>query len=182
MYVTDYYYDYVFARDMLLKMDSHTLFDTVQFDKMTVQYTSKYVLAEKKNILPAVLALELFTGQKPRLTRAKKSVAAFKLKEDTLLGCTVTLRQQPMRTFLGRFVHVLLPRFKRFEAVVPSHTQNHVHLGVKQLLFFPALEKNVEMFEFLPGCSVHVHTTARTHAEKLLLCSAFKLPVLFLKA
>jgi large subunit ribosomal protein L5 len=182
MHFTDYYSDSLFARDMLLKMNYHSLFDIVQFEKLTVQYTSKYVIADKKNILPAVLALELLTGQKPRLTRAKKSVAAFKLKEKTLLGCTVTLRAQAMHTFLEHLVHVLLPRFKRFQALVPSCTQKHLHLGVEQLLFFPSLEKSVELFEFLPGCSVHVHTTANAHAEKLLLCSAFKLPVAFSKA
>jgi large subunit ribosomal protein L5 len=177
MHWDDYYYAHVFSRDMFLKMDREAPL-LVHFKELTIQYTSKYVLTEKKNILPACVFVQLCGGQSPQMTRAHRSIASFKLREDTVIGCGVTLRKQYLHSFLDGLVNVMLPRIKRLESIVPTRSQHHVHMGLDQLLFFPPLEKSVEMFEFLAGCTVHVHTTATCHVEKLLLCSAFHLPVL----
>jgi large subunit ribosomal protein L5 len=176
MDMTTYVFRTMFARDMLMKMHYGSSFDIVRFKKVTVQYTSKYMLAEPKNILLPCVALQLVTGQTPHVRRAAQSVAAFKLKKSQVLGCAVTLRKEKMYRFMTQCVHVLLPQFKDYASLPVSALQPNVHFGVEQLLFFPALEKHVDIFEPLEGCSVHVHTTAKTQAETLLLCSGLKLP------
>ena len=91
MDATKYVFHSVFARDMVVKMHYGSHFDIVQLKKS--QYnTSKYMLAEPKNILLPCVALQLLTGQTPHVTRAAQSVAAFKLKK-TKYGCAVTLRK-----------------------------------------------------------------------------------------
>jgi large subunit ribosomal protein L5 len=174
MDMTKYVFDAVFARDMVVKMAYDSSFDVVQLTKVTVHYTSKYMLAEPKNMLLPSVALQLVTGQTPHVTRAAQSVAAFKLKKNQVLGCAVTLRHLLMYRFVTQCVHVLLPRVKDFTSL--PLTTSHVHFGIAQMLFFPALEKHVDVFETLEGCSVHVHTTAKTPVEAVLLCSALKLP------
>ena len=191
MDMTKYVYQSVFARDMVAKMQYGSSFDIVQLKKVTVHYTSKYMLAEPKNILLPSVALQLVTAQTPRVTRASQSVASFKLKKKQVVGCAVTLRKQLMYSFMTQCVHVLLPKTKDF-CSVPIRTrfgslstpvvqersaEQSVHFGIEQLLFFPSLEKHVDIFEPLEGCSVHVHTSAKTPVETLLLCSALKLPV-----
>lgn len=176
MDMTKYMFHFVFARDMLVKMHYSSSFDIVQLKKVTVQYTSKYMLAEPKNILLPCVALQIVTGQTPYVTRATQSVAAFKLKKNQVLGCAVTLRKDIMHRFITQCVHVVLPRNKEFSSLHVSITQPNVHFGVEQLLFFPSLEKHADIFESLEGCSIHVHTTAKTHFEKMLLCSGMKLP------
>lgn len=176
MDMTKYVYQSVFARDMIVKMNYGSSFDIVQLKKVTVHYTSKYMLAEPKNILLPSVALQLVTGQTPHVTRASQSVAAFKLKKSQVLGCAVTLRKEMMNRFMTQCVHVLLPRIKDFSSLPVSSLQPSVHFGIEQMLFFPTLEKHVDIFEPLEGCSVHVQTSAKTPVEMLLLCSGLKLP------
>ena len=169
-----YVYQSLFARDMVVKMQYGSCFDVVHLKKIKVHYTSKYMLAEPKNILLPAVALQLVTAQTPHVTRASQSVAAFKLKKNQVLGCTVTLRKHLMYRFLTQCVHILLPRTKDFSSLPVSSPS--VHFGIEQMLFFPTLEKHVDIFEPLEGCSVHLQTSAKTSIETLLLCSGFKLP------
>lgn len=177
MDMTKYMFQSVVARDMVVKMHYGSSFDVVQLTKVTVHYTSKYMLAEPKNILLPAVALQLVTGQTPHVTRATQSVAAFKLKKNQVLGCAVTLRKDMMHRFMTQCVYVVLPRIKDFPSLPVSVFQPCVHFGIEQMLFFPTLEKHVDIFESLEGCSVHVHTSAKTPVETLLLCSGLKLPV-----
>lgn len=164
------------ARDMLVKLQYGSSFDMARVTKVTVQYTSKYMLSEPKNMLLPTVALQVVSGQTPHMLRASQSVAAFKLKDKQVLGCAVTLRQAAMYTFLTACVDVVFPRDKDIASfpVFPMHTI--VHIGLSQLLFFPALEKHVDVFEPLEGCAISVHTTAKSHHETLVLCSGLQLP------
>lgn len=176
MDMTSYVFHSILARDMAVKMHYGSSFDLAQLEKVTVQYTSKYMLTEPKNILLPCVALQLITGRMPHVTRAKHSVAAFQLKKNQVLGCAVTLRKDAMYRFVTQCVHVVLPKKKELSSLPVSTTQPNVHFGIEQMLFFPALERLADSFESLEGCSVHVHTTAKTHTETLLLCSGLKLP------
>ena len=80
---------HVFARDMALKMNYGSSFDLVKLKKVTVEYTSKYLLEDPKHSFLAFVALKLVTNQTPKMTFAQKSVAAFKLKKGQVLGCTL---------------------------------------------------------------------------------------------
>jgi large subunit ribosomal protein L5 len=177
MDASKYLFQTLFARDIILKMSYQTSFDIVKLTKVTVQYSSKYMLTESQNILLPSGAIQNCTGQMPYLTRAKYSVAAFKLKEKQVLGCAVTLRKEKMHHFFTHSVKMLLPRTKELTSLPVSPVQRNVHFGIVQLLFFPSLEQSVDVFESLEGCSVHVHTSAKEHVETLLLCTGLRLPV-----
>ena len=94
MNMVQYSLQQFFARDMVIKMQYTTCFEIVRVQKLTVQYTSKYLVDDmKQSVLPSV-ALQLITNQTPTLVRAKQSVASFKLKEKQVIGCMVTLQKQ----------------------------------------------------------------------------------------
>ena len=82
---------HVFARDMALKMNYGSSFDLVKLKKVTVEYTSKYLLEDPKHSFLAFVALKLVTNQTPKMTFAQKSVAAFKLKKGQVLGCNICM-------------------------------------------------------------------------------------------
>jgi large subunit ribosomal protein L5 len=178
MHSNDFYYDHIFTRDMLLKMQYKTVSNIVRLDKVTIDHTSQYVLTDKKNILPAFVALQLFAGQTPQLTCARQSIASFKLRQGAIVGCYVTLRKSAMHTFLRLFLEQTLPRIKRLGLYSLTDSQPHVHIGLNQTLFLTPLEKNVELFEFMAGCNVHIHTRATRFIEKRLISTAFGIPTI----
>lgn len=175
--VTSHVLASIFARDMVLKMGYTTSMDMVKLTKVSVHTTSKYVAADPKYVSVHALALQLMTGQTPYVTRAKQSIATWKLKKGMVLGCAVTLRRAPMTHCLTQWLMVLLPRFKdRVSLPVPS-THHTVHVSMTQPLFHPSAEHLVELFEPIDGCVMDVHTNATSHIETLLLCTAIGLPV-----
>lgn len=176
MHMTKYMFDALFARDMLVKMQYGSSMDIVRMHKITVHYTSQYMLQDMTHMLLPCVAIQLLTGQTPYVTRAKQSVASYKLKKHQVIGCAVTLREARMYAFFTQCVHVMAPRNTAFALLPVYALQPTVHFGVTQLLFFPSLEKHVDIFEALEGCAIHVHTTARTHVETRLLCSGLTLP------
>lgn len=181
MNMIQYSLNQFFARDMVIKMQYTTCFDIARVQKVTVQYTSKYLVDDaKQSVLPSV-ALQLITNQTPTLIRAKQSVASFKLKEKQVIGCMVTLQKQKMYNFLLQCVHMHLPHVKHLKPFHISVNQSNVHFGIDQLLFFPPVQKHVNVFESLDGCSVHIHTNASKTSETALLCSVLKFPVTVLQ-
>lgn len=167
----------LFARDMVIKMNYGSCLDLAKVKKVTLQYTSKYVVEEPKQSFLACVAFQLITQQTPRIIHAKQSVAAFKLKEHQVVGCIVTLRRDNMYEFLQNVIYTHLPQNTYFTPIQVSKTQPNVHFGLSQVLFFSELEKHVNIFESLDGCAVQLYTTAKTPIETLLICSALKLPV-----
>jgi len=167
---------HVFARDIALKMNYGSSFDLVKLEKVTVEYTSKYLLEDPKHSFLAFVALKLVTNQTPKMTFAQKSVAAFKLKKGQVLGCTATLRGNNMDNFLQQCIFMHIPRIKQLKLLSNDQIKPNVHFGISQMLFFPSLEKHVNIFEALEGCTIQIHTTASNNNETLLLCSMLKLP------
>ena len=108
-------------------------------------------------------------GQKPVLTKARKSIATFKLRQGTPIGVKVTLRGQKMYDFLGRFIHVVLPRSRDFRGLKTSFIDNHGNLsiGMAEHLFFPEIFPEQSKIPF--GLEVTIPTTAKTKEEGLEL-------------
>lgn len=176
MDMTEYFYHAVIARDMAIKMEYGSSFDLVKLDKVTMQYTSKHVVSEPRNILLACVALQLVTGRTPYVTHAKRSVASFHLRKRMVLGCAVTLRKSIMFPLVTQCMHIVLPKSKETTSLPISPLQPNVHFGIEQMLFFPLLEKYPDHFESLEGCSISIHTTAKKHVEALLLLSGLRIP------
>ncbi len=124
----------------------------------------------------AVAELAAITGQKPVITRAKKSIAAFKLRENMPIGCVVTLRGATMYEFLDRLVNVTLPRVRDFRGVSTKafDGRGNYTLGVKDQLIFPEIDYN--KVEKTKGMNICITTTAKTDAEGLALLKHLGMP------
>ena len=129
-----------------------------------------------KLIDPAVNEMGAIAGQKPVVTKAKKSIAAFKLREGMSIGCTVTLRGDRMYEFFDRLVNVSLPRVRDFRGV-PAKSfdgRGNYTLGIKDQLIFPEIDYN--KVEKAKGMNICITTTAKTDAEGLALLKQMGMP------
>ncbi len=124
----------------------------------------------------AVQELALITGQRPIVTKAKKSIAAFKLRAGMSIGCAVTLRGERMYEFLDRLVNVTLPRVRDFRGVSTKSFdgRGNYTLGLRDQLIFPEIDYN--KVEKLKGMNVSITTTAKTDAEGLALLRHLGMP------
>ncbi len=129
-----------------------------------------------KLIDPAVNELGQIAGQRPVVTKARRSIAAFKLREGMPIGCTVTLRGDRMYEFLDRLVNVSLPRVRDFRGVSSKSFdgRGNYTLGIKDQLIFPEIDYN--KVEKLKGMNICITTTAKTDAEGLALLKHLGMP------
>ena len=124
----------------------------------------------------AVNELGLIAGQKPVVTKARKSIAAFKLRENMSIGCAVTLRGDRMYEFFDRLVNVALPRVRDFRGVSSKSFdgRGNYTLGIKDQLIFPEIDYN--KVEKVKGMNISITTTAKTDAEGLALLKHLGMP------
>jgi large subunit ribosomal protein L5 len=120
--------------------------------------------------------LTLIAGQKPVITRAKKSIASFKLRENMPIGCMVTLRQERMYDFLDKLLHITLPRVRDFRGVSPKSFdgRGNYTLGIKEHVIFP--EINYDKIDKIKGLNITLVTTARTDEEGRTLLRLLGMP------
>src|SRR5271169_5486552 len=125
---------------------------------------------------PTVSELAMIAGQKPVVTKARKSIAAFKLREGMAIGCTVTLRGDRMYEFLDRLLNVALPRVRDFRGVSSKSFdgRGNYTLGVKDQLIFPEIDYN--KVDKVKGMNICITTTAKTDAEGLALLKQLGMP------
>jgi large subunit ribosomal protein L5 len=131
---------------------------------------------DKKKVDAAVIDMQAIAGQKPIVTKAKKSIATFKLREGMPIGCKVTLRHDRMFEFLDRLVTIALPRVRDFRGVNPKSFdgRGNYALGLKEQLVFP--EINYDKIDKVRGMDIIICTTAKTDAESYALLKAFNMP------
>jgi large subunit ribosomal protein L5 len=124
----------------------------------------------------AVEELAAITGQKPVITKARKSIAGFKLRAGMPIGCMVTLRKQRMYEFLDRLVNIALPRVRDFKGVSPKafDGRGNYALGLREQIIFP--EINYDKIDKVRGLSVSIVTTARTDEEGYQLLKELGMP------
>jgi len=133
-------------------------------------------LADSKYLDAAVKELEAIAGQKPVVTKAKKSIAGFKLREGNKIGCKVTLRGDKMYIFLEKLVKIALPRVRDFRGISKGSFdgRGNYTLGIKEQLVFPEVEYDSVIKT--RGLDVVIVTTAKTNKEALSLLTGFGLP------
>ena len=151
---------------------------------MEVPRLSKIVLnmgvgeavADKKILDNAVGDMTKISGQKPVLTKAKKSIAIWKIRTGYPIGCMVTLRQDRMYEFMDRLVSIALPRVRDFRGVSGRafDGRGNYSLGVKEQIIFPEIE--YDKIDAIRGMNITIATTAKTDAEAKALLAAFKFP------
>jgi large subunit ribosomal protein L5 len=133
-------------------------------------------IADKKVIENAVSDLTKIAGQKPVVTKARKAIAGFKIREGYPIGCMVTLRGNRMYEFLDRFVTIALPRVRDFRGISGKSFdgRGNYNIGVKEQIIFPEIE--YDKVDAVRGLNISVTTTAKTDEEAKALLSAFRFP------
>ena len=124
----------------------------------------------------ALADMAAITGQRPVVTRARKSVANFKLRAGMPVGCTVTLRGERMWEFFDRLVNVALPRIRDFKGLSPKSFDGHGNfsLGIREQIIFPEID--YDKVDRIRGMDITICTTAKTDAEGLALLKQFRMP------
>ena len=147
-----------------------------EIKKITINIGLGEATQNQKLMDPAVNELAMISGQRPVVTKARKSIAAFKLREGMAIGCMVTLRGERMYEFLDRLVNVALPRVRDFRGVSSKSFdgRGNYTLAVKDQLIFPEIDYN--KVDKVKGMNVCITTTARTDAEGLALLKHLGMP------
>jgi large subunit ribosomal protein L5 len=147
-----------------------------RIEKVTLNMGVGEAIADKKVMDNAVSDLRLIAGQQPIVTKARKSVAAFKIREGWPIGCKVTLRRERMYEFLDRLINVAIPRIRDFRGLNPKafDGRGNYSIGVREQIIFPEID--YDKIDALRGLDITVTTTARTDEEGRALLEAFKFP------
>ena len=147
-----------------------------RLEKIVVNMGVGEAVQDSKKVEAAANDLTAITGQKPVVTRAKKSIATFKLRENMPIGCKVTLRRQRMFEFLDRLVNIALPRVRDFRGVSAKSFdgRGNYALGLKEQLVFP--EVDYDKIDQVRGMDIVIVTTAKTDAEAKALLRGFDMP------
>ena len=152
------------------------LMQVPKIDKIVINMGVGDATQDKKLVDAAAAEMALIAGQKPVVTRAKKSVAVFKLREGMPIGCKVTLRREKMYDFLDRLITIALPRVRDFRGVNPKSFdgRGNYAMGLKEQIVFP--EINYDRIAKIRGMDIIITTTAKTDDEALALLYAFGMP------
>lgn len=147
-----------------------------RISKITLNMGVSEAVADKKVIEHAVSDLTKISGQKPVVTKTRKSIAGFKIREDYPIGCMVTLRGQRMYEFLDRLISVALPRVRDFRGISGRafDGRGNYNVGVKEQIIFPEIE--YDKIDALRGMNISITTTAKTDEEAKALLTAFGFP------
>jgi large subunit ribosomal protein L5 len=152
------------------------IMEVPRFQKIVINMGVGAATQQASLLEGAVKDLTVITGQKPMVTRARKSVAAFKLREGNAIGAKVTLRGARMWEFFDRLVSIAIPRIRDFRGLPPDSFDGHGNytFGVTEQLIFP--EINYDNIDTVRGMDITICTTARTDAEARALMAAFGFP------
>ncbi|NOT16163.1 MAG: 50S ribosomal protein L5 [Methylotenera sp.] len=147
-----------------------------RIEKITLNMGVGEAVADKKVMEHAVGDMEKIAGQKAIVTKAKKSVAAFKIRDDYPVGCKVTLRRERMYEFLDRLVTVAIPRIRDFRGISAKSFdgRGNYNMGVKEQIIFPEIE--YDKIDAIRGMNITITTTAKTDEEARALLAAFSFP------
>ena len=164
-------------REQMTKKFGYTnVMQVPKLDKIVVNMGVGEARENEKLLEAAAKDMEIITGQKPVLTRAKKSIANFKIREGMPIGCKVTLRGDRMYEFLDRLVNLALPRVRDFRGVNPNSFdgRGNYAMGIKEQLIFP--ESEYDKIDKVRGMDIIFTTTAHTDEEARELLRLFNMP------
>ncbi|KAF7599217.1 MAG: 50S ribosomal protein L5 [Candidatus Dactylopiibacterium carminicum] len=153
-----------------------SIMEVPRITKITLNMGVGEAVGDKKVLDHAVGDMAKIAGQKPVVTKAKKSIAGFKIRDGYPIGCMVTLRGPRMFEFLDRLISVAMPRIRDFRGIVAKgfDGRGNYNLGVKEQIIFPEIE--YDKIDALRGMNISVTTTAKTDEEARALLAAFKFP------
>jgi large subunit ribosomal protein L5 len=164
------------APDLVKKFGYKSTMEVPRITKITLNMGVSEAVADKKVMDNAVADLTKIAGQKPVVTKARKAIAGFKIREQQAIGCMVTLRGARMYEFLDRFVTVALPRVRDFRGISGRSFdgRGNYNVGVKEQIIFPEIE--YDKVDALRGLNISITTTAKNDEECKALLAGFRFP------
>ena len=170
------HYDEQIVKAMTEKFGYKNALEVPRLEKITLNMGVGEASQDKKKVQTAAEEMALIAGQKPVITKAKKSIAQFKLREGMPIGCKVTLRRDRMYEFLDRLVTVAMPRIRDFRGLNPKSFdgRGNYAMGLKEQIIFP--EISYDQIEKVRGMDIIVTTTAKTDEEARELLRLFGFP------
>jgi large subunit ribosomal protein L5 len=170
------YYKQTVVPDLTKQFGYKSVMEVPRIAKITLNMGVGEAVGDKKVLEHAAGDMTKIAGQKPVVTKAKKSIAVFKIREGYPVGCMVTLRGAHMYEFLDRLVTVALPRIRDFRGISGRafDGRGNYNLGVKEQIIFPEIE--YDKIDALRGLNISITTTAKSDEEARALLAAFKFP------
>ncbi|QCO71052.1 MAG: 50S ribosomal protein L5 [Buchnera aphidicola (Macrosiphum albifrons)] len=171
----DYYKSKVIKKFML-ELNYSSVMQVPKIDKITLNMGVGAAASDKKILDNAILDLTAISGQKPIITKARKSVAGFKIRQGYPIGCKVTLRGQKKWDFFERLIIIAVPRIRDFRGLSSNSFDGHGNysLGIREQIIFPEID--YDKIDRVRGLDVTITTTAKSDNEARLLLSAFNFP------
>ena len=170
------YYEETVVKQLMDQFNYKSVMEVPRIEKITLNMGVGEAVADKKVMENAVSDLEKIAGQKPLVTKAKKSIAGFKIRDDYPVGCKVTLRKNNMYTFLDRLISIAIPRIRDFRGISAKSFdgRGNYNMGMKEQIIFPEIE--YDKIDALRGMNITITTSAKTDDEAKGLLSAFSFP------
>jgi len=170
------YYREKIVPDLTEKFGYTSVMEVPRLTKITLNMGVSEAVADKKVMDHAVSDLTKIAGQKPVITKSKKAIAGFKIRDGVPIGCMVTLRGVQMFEFLDRFVTIALPRVRDFRGISGRSFdgRGNYNIGVKEQIIFPEIE--YDKIDAIRGMNISITTTAKNDEECKALLAAFKFP------
>jgi len=158
------------------KLGLKNIFEVPKITKIVVNIGAGEAASDSKKIDSATSDLTIITGQKPMITKAKKSIAGFKLRKGVNIGCKVTLRKDRMYEFLDRLIYIALPRVRDFKGLSKKSfdKSGNYSIGIKEQIIFP--EINYDKIDKVRGMDISIVTSTRNNNHALELLQGFNLP------
>jgi len=171
----DFYKETV-VRELTNQFGYKSAMEVPRIEKITLNMGVGEAVADKKVMDFAVGDMQKIAGQKPVVTKSKKSIAGFKIREGYPVGCKVTLRNVRMYEFLDRLISIAIPRIRDFRGISGKSFdgRGNYNMGVKEQIIFPEIE--YDKIDALRGMNITITTTAKTDEEARALLAAFKFP------
>lgn len=170
------YYRNTVTKQLMDQFKYHSLMEVPRIRKITLNIGLGEATADKKIVEHALSDMKKICGQQPVVTRAKKSIATFKVREGYPIGCMVTLRRVRMYEFLDRLITIAIPRIRDFRGI-PGKSfdgRGNYNMGIKEQIIFPEID--YDKIDALRGMNISITTTAKNDIEAKALLSAFNFP------
>jgi large subunit ribosomal protein L5 len=170
------HFDSVIRKTMIEKFSYKNPMQVPRLDKIVLNMGVGEAVADRKKVEQAAEALTAIVGQKAVITKSRKSIATYKLRDGQAIGCKVTLRKSRMYEFLDRLVNIALPRVRDFRGLNPKSFdgRGNYSLGIKEHIIFPEID--YDKAQDIWGMDITVCTTAQTDDEARALLTAFNFP------
>lgn len=170
------YYRETVVKKLKDEFNYSSIMEVPQISKIIINIGLGEATADKKVLDNALADLEKISGQRPVVTKARKSIAAFKVREGYPIGCKVTIRRARMYEFLDRLISVAIPRVRDFRGISGKSFDGlgNFNMGIKEQIIFPEID--YDKIDALRGMNITMVTTAKTDKEAKALLSAFKFP------